>query len=398
MKVCFISHSSAKGGAERALIELVDALRERGIEVRVILPSYGPLIEELKSRQITYQVFPYKWWMSKNSPIWKRIGRTVLNLSSIIPLAVMLKCWKCDVVYTNTITVCVGAFAAKLLRLPHVWHIHEFGYEDHGLVFDFGPRVSLWLMDWLSTVCIANSFAVAQKYQQIFKPPKLRVIYQSVSIPSDVLAEKIAVAWNAEIKCVIVGTLQEGKRQEDAIRAIGELVRQGIKPHLFIVGGGDQKYTQYLKDLVIQEGLGDYITFTGYVENPFIFMQNADVVLMCSRSEAFGRVTVEAMIMGKPVIGAKSGATPELICEGFNGLLYTLGDYKDLARKILYLYEHPELAKQMGENGRQWATRWFTRDRYVEEVLSILQYCVRQYKRKGRFPGNAPRNRPADTA
>lgn len=376
MKVCFISHSSAKGGAERALLELLEALEERGVRCYVLLPSNGPIVDELKKLGVDFCILPYKCWMGVNSPLWKRMGRTIINLAVTIPVAMRIKRWKCDVVYTNTITVCVGAFAASLLRIPHVWHIHEFGYEHHRLVFDFGEKLSLWLMNWLSSIFIANSNAVAQKYQQYIDPSKLRVIYQSVSVPQNISTEEVPVATNTGIRCVIVGALQEGKRQEEAILAIGELVHAGIDAELLIVGDGNPKYRDYLQKLVSENELDRYVKFIGYVENPFPFVKSADVVLMCSRNEAFGRVTVEAMKIGKPVIGARSGGTIELIRDGFNGFLYTPGDYKELATKIKYLYEHPDVVRDMGYNGLQWAMERFTKERYGEEVLAVLGQLV----------------------
>ncbi len=380
MKICFVSHSAAKGGAERSLLELVDTLKERGAECCIILPKNGSLINELEERGIEYYTFPYRWWMGgKDSPLWKRIARVILNIIVIIPVLARIKQWKCDVVCTNTVTVCVGAFAARLLRLPHLWYIREFGYEDHGLVFDLGSKLSLWLMDCLSTICIANSYAIAKKYRQFIEPSKVKVVYQSVSVPQGISAEEVTVTPNTGIKCVIVGALQEGKRQEEAILAIGELVHAGINAELLIVGDGNPKYRDYLQKLVSENELDRYVKFIGYVENPFPFVKSADVVLMCSRNEAFGRVTVEAMKIGKPVIGARSGGTIELIRDGFNGFLYTPGDYKELATKIKYLYEHPDVAQDMGYNGLQWATERFTQERYGEEVLTILQQLM-EYK------------------
>jgi len=134
MKVCFILHSSKKGGAERVNLELMDGLRNKGIQSFAILPSDGPLIKELKKRNIRLKVIKYKWWMrEEGSPLWKRLGRLILNLIKTVLVVRQVKKWKVDVVYSNTITICVGAFAAKLLHLPHIWHIHEFGYEDHRL-------------------------------------------------------------------------------------------------------------------------------------------------------------------------------------------------------------------------------------------------------------------------
>lgn len=375
MKVCFVSHSSGKFGAERALIELIDALTARGVECYVMLPRLGPLADELKRRKIGFSVLPYKWWAGKRAPLWKRIGRLIINLVVTIGVVAKIKQWGCDIVYTNTIMICVGAFAAKLLGLPHVWHIHEFGFEHHGAVFDLGERFSLWLIDHLSARCIANSKAVYQKYQQYIAPSKLRVIYNSVDIPHQVPSKEALLPAQADrkIRCVIVGALQEGKGQEDAIRAIGELVRMGIEAELVIVGDGDPNYRKYLHDLVAESRLSSHVRFTGYTENPWAFMQDAHIVLMCSRYEAFGRVTVEAMKLGKPVIGAKSGGTEELIRDGFNGLLYTPKDHVELAEKIKYLYEHPDIARRLGTNGQQFAMKQFTKDRYGEEVLAVLR-------------------------
>ncbi len=94
---------------------------------------------------------------------------------------------------------------------------------------------------------------------------------------------------------------------------------------------------------------------------------------MCSRMEAFGRVTIEAMKMGTPVIGARSGGTPEVIREGLTGLLYTPGDVKELADKIQQLCENRQTARQMGEQARRWAMASFTQERHGAEVLAILR-------------------------
>jgi glycosyltransferase involved in cell wall biosynthesis len=101
-------------------------------------------------------------------------------------------------------------------------------------------------------------------------------------------------------------------------------------------------------------------------------MQQADVLLLCSRCEAFARVVVEAMKAGKPVVGTRSGGTVEQIQEGFNGFLYNPRDYKELAAKIKYLHDHPEEARKMGETGRRWAMRTFTREQYREKLAEIL--------------------------
>jgi len=378
MRICFILHSSGKGGAERVNLELIEGLEKKGIQCFAILPSDGPLINELKKSNVPLKVIKYKWWMrEEGSPLWKRIGRLILNLIKTVPVVKQVKKWKVDVVYSNTITICVGAFAAKLLHLPHIWHIHEFGYEDHRLCFDLGEKIAMGIMNQLSDVCIVSSKAVREKYKEFFPDRKIKLIYYAVCVTNEssckILKIKRQLQEASGTKCMIVGSLHKGKYQEDAIRAIGKLIDEEIDVRLYIVGEGKLKYKQYLESLIIIDDLENHVQFLGYIDNPFPVMQQADILLICSRKEAFGRVTVEGMKAGKPVIGAGSGGTKELIRDGYNGFLYTFGDYHELAEKVKYLYQHPDEARQMGENGKQWALEKFNIEHYTDETLTVLR-------------------------
>jgi glycosyltransferase involved in cell wall biosynthesis len=154
------------------------------------------------------------------------------------------------------------------------------------------------------------------------------------------------------------------------------LVHTGVRVELLIVGDGDPQYREYLENIATKNHIEQFIKFYGYADNPFPLMQSADVVLVCSKCEAFGRVTVEGMRAGKPIIGTRSGGTQELIRDGFNGLLYTAEDERELAQKIRYICDRPDLAKQMGENGQQWAAEQFTPARYGKEIYLLLkQLC-----------------------
>jgi glycosyltransferase involved in cell wall biosynthesis len=302
------------------------------------------------------------------------VAKAGLNVAVVVPLAVRLRRWRCDLVYSNTAAVCVGAWAAKLIGRPHIWHLHEFGYEHHRLSFELGEKFSLKQMASLSDFCVAASGAVAERYQRYIPAAKLRVIYQSVGAPGK--RDALPVDSGVKFRCVIVGALQEAKGQVEAIQAIAHLVRKGASVELWIVGDGDAAYVRRLQSLVTAGGTANAVKFTGFVHDPFPYMSACDAVLVCSRYEGFGRVTVEAMLCGKPVVAARSGATTELVREGFNGLLYSAGSHEELAERIEYLATHPEEAASMGERGREWATRSFSRERYGDEVLALLNAAV----------------------
>jgi len=372
MRICFVLSASNTKGANGALLELIDALDKGEFSPYVILPSNGPIIHELEIRSIPFKVFYYKWWMHKEgSPRWKWLGRRVINCFNFPRICYQILKWHCDIVYTNTITINAGLFSAIILKKSHIFHIHEFGYRDHKLIFDFGKTISLLLANKFTKHFIFISHAVADEYSKFIERSKSKVVYQSVTVlkkMSDTLNFK-----KHKVQCVIVGRLAEGKRQEDAIRAINILVKESLDIGLWIVGEGDKGYKKYLKKITKKNNIEKHVAFCGWHDNPLPFIKKADIALMCSRCEGFGRVTIEAMLMGKPVIGAKSGGTAELIQESFNGLFYTPGDYRDLAKKISFFCKHPSLIHKMGENAKQWASKQFTQERYGTEICQILK-------------------------
>lgn len=119
-----------------------------------------------------------------------------------------------------------------------------------------------------------------------------------------------------------------------------------------------------------------YISFCGSTSNPQEYYKKADIVLMCSTSEAFGRVTVEGMLSGALVIGAKSAATLELIQHGTTGLLYNSGSIEGLAAQILYAVEHPETAARIADSGQQFALQNLTAEKNAERINSLYEELV----------------------
>jgi glycosyltransferase involved in cell wall biosynthesis len=369
MKVCFVSHTAAAGGAERSLIELIDALSPLSVQCHVVVPEHGPLVEEIGSRGVPCTVLPYTWWATQAPSRREHARRIGMMPGAVRRLVRHIRRSRFDVVYSNTVAIGVGAVAARITSTPHVWHIHEFGSEDHGLRFDFGERVTGRLINRLSDACIVNSNAVAGKYRTIVQPHKLAVASYAVMGP---IGEPPWTDRNGRLRCISVGTLQPGKRQEDAVRAVALLVKDGIDPVLELVGPATGEYGSYVRGVATDLGVADRVRFVGPVDDPFHRLRAADVALVCSSREAFGRVTIEAMRVGTPVIGTRSGGTAELIRDGFNGLLYHPHDPRDLAEKLRYASHNRAQMRAMGKRGKKWAAETFTSRRYGEQVKAVL--------------------------
>ena len=159
--------------------------------------------------------------------------------------------------------------------------------------------------------------------------------------------------------------------------ALGLVVARGIDAELELVGRGEPGFDAALRGLARVAGVDGRVRFVDHHEGHFTRVAAADIGLMCSRSEALGRVTIEAMKLGKPVVGTAAGGTLELIRHGYNGFLYSPGDPTDLAHWIERLARDQRLAREMGRRARSWASETFNRAIYAAELEEALAPIAR---------------------
>lgn len=381
MKIAWVSHGASLEGAEQCLIEAVKGLSEKGQEVHVIVPSDGKLVSILEGIVASVRVVPHPWWVNEFKGDLHPIKRIFYYLRATLSLIKILKQMEPQLVVTNTIVIPCGAFASKLLGIPHVWYIHEFLEEDHGWTFEFGRRLSLFFVSWLSKIVIVNSNAVYERFKRDIHEAKMKVVYYAVENSQEKgvdTSAKLAKNKNSNVFYVtLVGRKAPGKRQEDAVKSLSILINKGLSIHLWLVGSDFGDYTNYLRELAQELGISDRVDFISFVDHPSLYMKFADLTLMCSRCEAFGRVTIEAMKQGKAVIGADSGATSELIQDGWNGLLYQACSASALAEKIEVLYTNRQLRKEIEINAYKWANETFNMEKYTSNLLSVFKSVVK---------------------
>src|SRR6185437_590446 len=115
MRVCFVSHSAGRYGAERALLELLQGLVRSGVEALVLVPKKGPLLDELSRMNIEWRVIGYPVWMSRPRWLPYRLMRLLKTALMSLRLAWIIRKWKADVVYSNTVVMGAGALAAWII-------------------------------------------------------------------------------------------------------------------------------------------------------------------------------------------------------------------------------------------------------------------------------------------
>ena len=134
-----------------------------------------------------------------------------------------------------------------------------------------------------------------------------------------------------------------------------------------IAGSGKD---QRLRELIDALGVAPWVERAGFVDDPLALFRTSHALLMCSRNEAMGRVTVEAMGAGLPVIGHASGGTLELIEDGVNGLIYP-GTAEALADRMLRLMGDPTFARGLGDRAMSMAEGRFSVERMTDQVMGV---------------------------
>lgn len=377
MKIVFYSHTSSLGnGASESLLSIVTWFSIK-YECVVITPGKGTFNFELDKRNIQNKVLPFHWSSNFNNQFKSKsvkgkiklfyswFSRLSFNKKQGTEHLTYLKSFNPTIIYSNTSVINMGLIVAKKLNIPHIWHLREFQYLDYKLLPDFG----WWYFRRVvkkSDVIITNSNALKLFYSEFVSRQKIKLVYNGIEI----IKKKYNKNENLDFKFLIVGTLIEYKRHKDIILASKQLYSEGYNFRIDIVGGG--KLKTKLEKLIIDLELEDFVFMHGqrpYVEN---FYSKANCYLMSSEVEAFGRVTVEAMLHKLPVIGriSKHSATGEILRDKIDGLYYN--NSSELKLKMEYLINNRKKGIEMGISGYERAMEKFSFKSSVDKIESII--------------------------
>ena len=266
----------------------------------------------------------------------------------------------------------MGYKTSKELGIPCVWHIREFVEEDLKKEY-WNKKKAMECISNASRV-IAISQSVKEKFQIQLTDPKLNVIYNGVPISGYLVKREKCIFSDKNIKLIISGRIDPGKGHKELIEAISLIVERGIvNINLKIVGSSQNKeYEKQIKEMVLQKKIEKYVEFTGYRNDLPELYKKADIAIVASKAEAFGRVTVEAMMAGTLVIGANTAGTKELIGENY-GLLYEQGNAIDLADKIIYAMQNSEKMSLIAKNAREYSLQRFSAGRNAKEIFDVYE-------------------------
>ena len=367
------SDNNRTSGAFLSMSDLCVELQKLGFSTLVVLPCYGNGESILKERKLNYTYIPSEdWCVSKEeSDLESKLDKLMINEAAVISLRGLIEKYHVSLIHNNTTYTYVGAKAGILENTPVVWHIRE-DIEVQGMSF-INEEQSIGFINRAARI-IAISKYISGCYEKLNKQ-KVEIVYNGVDCIK--FYEKRKILANRMVEIIMVGAITEYKGQHQLIKAIGYLKKKEIRNiHVNFIGKGDDEYLNALKDLADYEGVLEQISFCSRKDDIWNYYKNADISVVCTTREGFGRVTIEGMLSGCLVIGSNTGATPELICDGKTGLLYEQGNYESLGKCILKAIQEKETSNLIAANGQEHARTHFTKEENAKQIAKIYRNII----------------------
>lgn len=373
MKILFVQPTNAIGGSEYSLLGLVKYLYGKKHSVFISIPySENNEYTDLLKPYVDGFIFvkPMPWHLDRNFRFgFKRLVNFLYrcycskgwHLTPIIKLFWFIKKNRIDLVHTNTMLALDGAIAAKLSGVPHIQHVREaIGLDENSLFkFPFQKRKVFFrrVMKFLHQGVIANSKFTLNLAAPSFDENSLVCIYNSIS--KDFYVNQLLGSRNelgSEIIIGMVGNVTSNcKNHQLFIKIANEYkISKSVLDFRFNIYGKlpDQKdpYLMELKNLISKYHLESIVSFKGYYESSSIYKEINLLFHTCNQ-ESFGRIYIEAMAMGVPIVTVRGGGALELIKNGQNGFLIGSDNPRGFVSKAEELILNKELYHSIRENG-----------------------------------------------
>lgn len=333
-------------------------------------------LNEFKKRNGIHIINPYL--LREISPIH--------DLIAFLLLIKAIKLYRPDIVHTHTskagVLGRISAYICNVKRIVHTPHGHVF----YGHFSPLKSRCFMFLekiLGFITSKIIALTKGEKDDYlkYRIYPKSKIEVIHSGVNVeefrrPATMVEFKKKALGIGSHESIIgtAGWISQQKGSMDLLFAMEDVWEKYPDCRLLFAGRGPLE--PLLKEMAIKMKRADKVLFLGWRNDMPDIMHLIDIFVLPSLNEGMGRVIVEAMCSGKPVIASRTGGIPDLVKDGINGYLITPGNREEISSAIIKLLTNPHISKQMGEKGRELSLR-FDVHYMIEKTDSLYQKLLK---------------------
>lgn len=368
LKVLFLIHDLGQGGAEKVLVNLVNNMDRTKFDISVTVLFGGGVNEQFLKPDIHfYAVFPKE--IPGNSKLMKLLTPEQLHMLCV------REHYDIEVSYLEGPAArVISGCRDEHTKLVSWIHVEQHTMDRLAKSFRSEQETRTCYNRFDQTVCVSEY--VRDDFCKILAFGKpCCVLYNTVE--SDrILAQCVeparSLSVNDPMRLVAVGTLKESKGYDRMLRIIKRLKEARYPVRLYILGIGPEQ--QALENYVIENSLGDFVTFLGYKTNPYKYVSKCDLFICASHAEGFSTAATEALIVGTPVCTVEVSGMKEMLGEHDEYGIVTGNSEEDLYQGIKRLLDDPALLARYRHaaavRGKMFSTEHTVRA--VEEMLLSL--------------------------
>lgn len=366
-KILHIQVLPKLAGAQRASLEILKALPNEEYEKWIL---FSDTIDCGDKRECIRQFEA----IGAKVIFSKKLRREIClqDIAATRELYKLCKREKFDIVHTNsTKPGIIGRIAATLAKAPLVIH------TVHGLAFhkyvSFPKWQFYWMCEMFASMFCDRIVLVNKFYQKYFKwqQKKTTTIYNGIDFSRFSVPKESKAHSRKDIKILFVGRLETPKDPLTLLEAAQIVIKQHPEARFTLVGDGDlySDCRSYIKE----NHLENNISMTGWLNNVAKYYQTYDIFALSSIYESFGLIFLEAGYYHLPTVATNVEGIPEVVADGETGLLCNPRDPETLAKNIIYLIEHPEERKRIGDNAYNRVTSLFTSEKMVKSYKQLYE-------------------------
>lgn len=374
MNIVFISHEISDTtllGSSLSLDNMINSIRQYCDNIYIVTPNKGKAFNYFSAKGYCCIAVPFK----KATISTKNIYRNILvylpklvvyllcNLYCLIRLQIFFCNKNISIVHSNSSVIDFGYYLSKVIHAQHVWHIREFQDLDFSMKPFFG-----W--NYLHHLIKKSAYSISIT-EPIAKHHKLLGLKNNI-ILNDAVRKRTEVfnLWPKKKFFLFCGHICKAKGADLAIKAFSQFCEStnDVKDYRLILCG---HYSECFKKelLSINNQINNRIEFLGYQLDVSIYYKEATAFLMCSDNEGLGRVTIEAMFYGCPIIGRNSGGTRFLLSDGKNG--FPFNSIEECVKAMKTVVSDELLTREKVATAQAFAINAFSEEVYGKKIVGI---------------------------
>lgn len=346
-----------RGGQQQVLLTVL-GLRERGHRAVLVAHREGELLRRA----------------SEGPDLLPLAPANEIDLAAAWRLSKIIREWKPAVVHAHdphavsmaALALSFGAPTPKPITIAS--RRVDFHLQTHAF--------SKWKYRQMDAFIAASEAIKGILIQDGIPAKDIYVVHDGIDVSK--IAHRPAVDLHAEYYLphgvpvlVNVGALVGHKGQKHLVDAMPLVLREVHDAHLIIFGEGELRAS--LEKQIKHLNLSKRVLMPGFREDVLSLMKSADLFVMSSVTEGLGSAVLDAMAMGKAVVGTRAGGIPEAVVPNETGLLVEPGDAKALAAAIITLLKDADLRQKFGDAGLQRVAKQFDVDHLVEGTLDVYR-------------------------